>query len=217
MQNIYEILKGVGITVPEDKKEEFDKLLLDNYKTIKEYNGIKTKLENAETERDDFKSKYDTDIKQRDADIETLQTKLKDAGTDSDKLATLQNDLKTLQTTYDTAKSEYEKKLSRQAYEFAVKEKVSELKFSSNSAKKAFIADALKEEMKIKDGELQGFDSFLESYKKSDADAFLKEDNTQPDKTDNTDNGGKPFFSAKSSGTELQQGAEGEKPSITFF
>ena len=189
MQNIYEILKGVGITIPEDKKEEFDKLLLDNYKTIKEYNGIKTKLENAETERDNFKSKYDTDIKQRDADIETLQTKLKDAGTDSDKLETLQNDLKTLQTTYDTAKSEYEKKLARQAYEFAVKEKVSELKFSSNSAKKAFIADALKEEMKIKDGELQGFDSFLESYKKSDADAFLKEDNEQPEQTDNTDNG----------------------------
>lgn len=205
MKNIYEILKGVGITVPEDKKEEFDKLLLDNYKTIKEYDGIKTKLGNAETERDNFKTKYDADIKQRDADIENLQTKLKEAGTDGDKLETLQNDLKTLQTTYETAKSDYEKKLARQAYEFAVKEKVSELKFSSNSAKKAFMADAMKEEMKIKDGELQGFDSFVKSYKENDAGAFISE---EPNKQD------PPHFSGKSTGTDPQQKTEKqEKPS----
>ena len=213
MKNIHEILKSFELTVPEDKKEDFDKVLNENYKTISEVTKIQGKLEKAEGERDTYKNKYDTDIKQRDADIKDLQGKLKDAGTDTTKLADLQKELSELQETYNTEKSNYEKQLSKQAYEFAIKEKVAELKFSSNSAKKAFIADALKEEMKMKDGQLQGFDDFLESYKKTDADAFLKED---------TDNSGEdeppnPQFSGKSSGTETQPKGDVEKPSVTFW
>ena len=153
MINIYEILKKFDISVPAEKKEEFDKLMVENYKTISEVNNIQGKLEKAEGERDTYKTKYDEDIKQRDADIKDLQGKLKDAGTDADKLKKLESDLATLQTNYDTAKADYEAKLSKQAYEFAVKQKVSELKFSSNSAKKAFIADVMNEELKMKDGE----------------------------------------------------------------
>ena len=218
MKNIYEILKSFEITVPEDKKEDFDKVLNENYKTISEVTKIQGKLEKAEGERDTYKNKYDTDIKQRDADIKELQGKLKDAGTDTTKLADLQKELSALQDTYNTEKSNYEKQLSQQAYEFAIKEKVAELKFSSNSAKKAFIADALKEEMKMKDGQLQGFDDFLESYKKNDADAFLKEDKpaeNQPKPDDKP----KPQFSGKSSNVETQSGTETEQSSssITFF
>ena len=213
MKNIYEILKSFEITVPEDKKEDFDKVLNENYKTISEVTKIQGKLEKAEGERDTYKNKYDTDIKQRDADIKDLQGKLKDAGTDTTKLADLQKELSTLQDTYNTEKSNYEKQLSQQAYEFAIKEKVAELKFSSNSAKKAFIADALKEEMKMKDGQLQGFDDFLESYKKTDADAFLKEDTANSE----GDEPPKPQFSGKSSGTDTQQKGDVEKPSVTFW
>ena len=213
MKNIYEILKSFELTVPEDKKEEFDKALNENYKTISEVIKIQGKLEKAEGERDTYKNKYDTDIKQRDADIKDLQGKLKDAGTDTTKLADLQKELSALQDTYNTEKSNYEKQLSQQAYEFAIKEKVAELKFSSNSAKKAFIADALKEEMKMKDGQLQGFDDFLESYKKTDADAFLKEDTANSD----GDETPKPQFSGKSSGTDIQPKGDVEKPSVTFW
>ena len=213
MKNIYEILKSFEITVPEDKKEDFDKVLNENYKTISEVTKIQGKLEKAEGERDTYKNKYDTDIKQRDADIKDLQGKLKDAGTDTTKLADLQKELSALQDTYNTEKSNYEKQLSKQAYEFAIKEKVAELKFSSNSAKKAFIADALKEEMKMKDGQLQGFDDFLESYKKTDADAFLKEDTANYE----GDEPPKPQFSGKSSGTETQPKGDAEKPSVTFW
>ena len=213
MKNIYEILKSFEITVPEDKKEDFDKVLNENYKTISEVTKIQGKLEKAEGERDTYKNKYDTDIKQRDADIKDLQGKLKDAGTDTTKLADLQKELSELQDTYNTEKSNYEKQLSQQAYEFAIKEKVAELKFSSNSAKKAFIADALKEEMKMKDGQLQGFDDFLESYKKTDADAFLKEDTANSDE----DEPPKPQFSGKSYGTDTQPKGDVEKPSVTFW
>ena len=215
MDNIYEILNKIGISVPSDKKDEFDKLLLENYKTVNEVKNLQTKLEKAEGERDTYKDKYDTDIKQRDADIKDLQTKLKNAGTDAEKLKNLETDLATLQANYDTAKTDYEKKLAEQAYEFAIKQKASELNFSSNSAKKAFIADAIKEQMKLKDGELQGFDGFLESYKKTDADAFLKEDKKEPE----TDPTPTPTiqFSGKSSGSEQPSKENTEKPSVTFW
>lgn len=219
MKNIYEILKNFGITVPEDKKKDFDNLMLENYKTIKEVNNLQGKLENTEKERDTYKTKYDEDIQQRDADIKDLQTKLKNAGTDADKLKTLETDLSALQSTYNEAKANYEKQLAQQAYEFAVKEKVSSLKFSSNSAKKAFIADAMKEEMKLKDGELQGFDGFLESYKKNDAGAFLTDTPADPPKKDDKP---KPSFSGKSTGLNAGNEPEdttgsNEKNSITFW
>lgn len=205
MKNIHEILKSVGIEVPTDKKEAFDKEVLENYKTVSEVNLIRGKLEKAESERDTYKNKYDEDIKKRDADLEDLQKKLKNAGVDAEKLKTLETDLATLKTTYEESKGEYEKKLADQAYEFALKQKVDGLKFSSNSAKKAFIADAMKEEMKIKDGELQGFDSFVKSYKENDAGAFISE---EPNKQD------PPHFSGKSTGTGSQQKVENqEKPS----
>ena len=205
MKNIHEILKSVGIEVPTDKKEAFDKEVLENYKTVSEVNLIRGKLENAESDRDTYKNKYDEDIKKRDADLEDLQKKLKNAGVDAEKLKTLETDLATLKKTYEESKGEYEKKLADQAYEFALKRKVDGLKFSSNSAKKAFIADAMKEEMKIKDGELQGFDSFVKSYKENDAGAFISE---EPNKQD------PPHFSGKSTGTDSQQKVDNqEKPS----
>ena len=201
MDNIFDIVKSFGIEIPADKKEEFEKKVLENYRTVSEVTNLNNKLEQAKTERDNLQTQYDTDIKQRDSDIKDLEKKLKDAGTDATKLETLQNDLTTLQTNYDTAKSEYEKQLAKQAYEFAVKEKVAELKFSSNSAKKAFIADAMNEEMKMKDGELQGFDTFLETYKKNDAGAFTQED-TQQQKEDDKP---KPQFAGKSNPTKTEQ------------
>ena len=205
MKNIHEILKSVGIEVPTDKKEAFDKEVLENYKTVSEVNLIRGKLENAESERDTYKNKYDEDIKKRDADLEDLQKKLKNAGVDAEKLKTLETDLATLKTTYEESKGEYEKKLADQAYEFALKQKVDGLKFSSNSAKKAFIAEAMKEEMKIKDGELQGFDSFVKSYKENDAGAFISE---EPNKQD------PPHFSGKSTGTGAPKKEDNqEKPS----
>lgn len=175
MKNIYDILKSFQIEIPADKKEEFEKLLNENYKTISEMSNIQNKLEKAEGERDTYKDKYDTDIKQRDADIKDLQTKLKNAGTDAEKLKNLETDLATLQTNYDTAKTDYEKKLADQAYEFAIKEKVAGLKFTSNSAKKAFLADIKADPLKMKDGDLIGFDDYVSKYKEQDAGAFVTE------------------------------------------
>lgn len=37
MKNIFEIMKEYGLEVAEDKKKDFEKLVLDNYKTVSDY------------------------------------------------------------------------------------------------------------------------------------------------------------------------------------
>lgn len=50
MINIHEILKNVGIEIPEDKKADFEKSFSENYKTVAEVQKINSKLETANTE-----------------------------------------------------------------------------------------------------------------------------------------------------------------------
>ena len=57
MKNIIDILKGIGIEVPEDKTADLNKELAENYKTIAEFDKVKQKLE---AERDNFKTQLGT-------------------------------------------------------------------------------------------------------------------------------------------------------------
>ena len=91
MKNIYEILKSFGIEIPEEKKADFEKQVAENYKTVKEVDGIKIKLSNTETERDNLQKQYDADIKKRDEDIEALNSQLEASGVDKTTLETLQD------------------------------------------------------------------------------------------------------------------------------
>ena len=194
MKNIYEILKSYGIEIPEDKKEAFDKEVLENYKTVKEVDTLRNKLEAAESDKKAIEVKYNTDIAQRDTDLATLQEKLKNAGADADKLSNLQTDFDNLQQTYNTAKADYEKQLAKQAYDFAIRENVANLKFSSNSAKKAFIADITAKNLSMENGKILGFDDFVNAYKEQDAGAFIVDDDTEAGKP-------KPTFSGKTTPT----------------
>lgn len=166
MKNIYEILKSFGLEVPEDKKADFDKMLNENYKTQAEVNNLNGKLTKAESERDALQVKYNDDIKQRDTDLADLKQKLADAGTD------------------------YQKQLNKQAYEFAIKEKTNGLQFTSNSAKKAFLSDALAKNLTMDNGNILGFDDFVNAYKEQDAGAFVVETTTEEPKP--------PMFGSKS-------------------
>lgn len=53
MKNIYEILKGIEIEIPEDKKTAFDKEWKENYRTKAEY-------DKAIEQRDNYKTSLDT-------------------------------------------------------------------------------------------------------------------------------------------------------------
>jgi DNA repair exonuclease SbcCD ATPase subunit len=181
MKNIYDILKSVGVEVTEENKEKFDKALNENYKTVNELDGVKTKLDKAEKERDTIKSKYDQDIKSRDEDLAGLKSQLENAGEDATKLTDLQNQFDTLNTKYEEDKTKYQTDLAKQRYEFAIKEKANTLKFSSNSAKKAFLEDVISKDLKMDGDTLLGFDDYVDKYKEEDSGAFITEPNPDDD------------------------------------
>ena len=47
MKNIFEIMKEYGLEVPEDKRKEFEKSVLENYKTVTDYENQSEKLAKA--------------------------------------------------------------------------------------------------------------------------------------------------------------------------
>lgn len=59
--------------------------------------------------------------------------------------------------------------------DFAAQGAVSGVKFSSESAKKAFLADLKAKNLPLQEGKLLGFDDFLADYRKSDPAAFVPE------------------------------------------
>lgn len=185
MKNIYEILKSIGIEVPEEKKETFDKEVTSNYKTIKEVSKIQDKLDSANKSKEELENK----IESREKDFDDLKKQLEESGNDKQKLEEALNQIDKLQNDYNEQKTEYSKKLNNQKYEFAIKEKSNNLKFSSNSAKKSFIRDLMDNRLTMKDGEILGFDDFVKNYKEQDEGAFIEESSTGEQK--------KPSFSSK--------------------
>jgi len=165
MKNIFAILKDFGIEVEEDKRKDLEKSVNENYKTINEYDSIK---ENNQKLKDDLKA--------RDEDIEDLTKKLDDAGEDKEKLNKVQEELEANKKKYKEKTKEYEEGLKKQKYEFAVKEQVSKLNFSSNAGKKAFTQDLIEKDLKLdENGNLMGFEDFVKDYKDKDAGVFAKE------------------------------------------
>lgn len=80
MKNIFEIMKEYGLEVPEDKKKDFEKTVLENYKTVSDYETQSEKLKTAEgkvttlTESlDKFK---DVNVEELNSTIATLKTDL---------------------------------------------------------------------------------------------------------------------------------------------
>lgn len=80
MKNIFEIMKEYGLEVSEDKKKDFEKAVLDNYKTVSDYETQSEKLKTAEgkvttlTESlDKFK---DVNVDDLNSTIATLKTDL---------------------------------------------------------------------------------------------------------------------------------------------
>lgn len=74
---------------------------------------------------------------------------------------------------------------------YALERKTAGLKFSSESARKAFLADAKAQNFAMKDGEILGFDDYVKTFKSADPSAIL------PD-------GGIIRFSASAAGTPGQ-------------
>lgn len=73
MKNITEILTGLGIQIPEDKKADFDKEFAENYKTVADYDKQKLKLTQAQ---ESLKLAQDGLAKFDGVDVDALQNQI---------------------------------------------------------------------------------------------------------------------------------------------
>ena len=119
-------------------------------------------------------------LTQRDTDITNLRDALTAAQADATKLGDAQRALADMQNRYTTEKQQYEDRLSSQAYEFAVRERVNGLKFTSKAAKAEFMRSAIAQKFAMKDGNLLGFDDYVNQYKAEDSGTFAQEAPANP-------------------------------------
>lgn len=112
MKNIFEIMKEYGLEVPEDKKKDFEKAVLENYKTVTDYDNQAKKLDAAN----------DT-IKANDTAMKDLQDKL-DGFKDVD-VSGLNQMIKNLQTEKENIQKDYDAKIADRDFNDLVKESIS--------------------------------------------------------------------------------------------
>lgn len=147
---------GEGVKLP---KEAVEAIMAEHGKTVQARDNIITTLT---TERDGLKTQLDTantTIKSYEGlDVEGIKAKVTEWETKYNK------DTKALQDQLDET-----------TYGFAVKDAVGGIKFSSESARKAFVADLTAKKLPLQEGKLLGLEDFTKSYQESDPGAFVPE------------------------------------------
>lgn len=156
MQNIIEILKSNGIEVPEDKVATINKAVAENYKTVSE---VEKKTSKLESERDSWKQR-----------AETAEETLK--GFEGKDLNAMQKEIDDWKEKATKAESEYNTKMAEHEKQELLKEAFADIEFTSESAKKAIMAQ-ISENVSVKNGKLIGFNDLLEDARKNDASAFV--------------------------------------------
>ncbi len=151
--------EDITALLPEITKEQLDKIMdlhgrdiQGQSKTITtltaERDGLKTQLANATTEIQSYK----------DMDIDGIKTKAAE-----------------WETKYNTDTAALRQQLEDQQYGYAVESVAGGLKFSSASAKKAFLSDLTAKKLTLEDGKLLGFEDYVKTYKEQDPGAFAPE------------------------------------------
>lgn len=159
MQNIEAILTEMGIEVPADKKAELTKKVSENYVTKAEH---EKKLGRAETDRDTWKEK-----------AETAETTLK--GFEGVDLETMQKDLADWKKKAEDAEKNAQAQLYERDFNDALKTELENIKFSSDAAKRAIMAEIKASDLKLRDGKILGLNDLISQMKEEDASAFVDE------------------------------------------
>lgn len=150
--NIIEKLKQFNVEVT----PEMEKAFAGDFLSEKE---VEKKLSRAETDRDNWKQK-----------AETAEETLKGfEGKDFDTITKERDEWK---KKAETAEKEYSAKEAEREKQELLKEAFADIEFTSESAKKAIMAQ-IAENVSVKNGKLIGFNDLLEDAKKNDASAFV--------------------------------------------
>ena len=115
MKNIFEIMKEYGLEVPADKQKDFEKAVLENYKTVTDYNNQTEKLAAANEK-----------IKASDAATEELKKKLEDFG-DAD-VSALKQQITDLEEEKKKIETDYQGKLADRDFSDSLREGITAAK-----------------------------------------------------------------------------------------
>lgn len=111
MENIFKIMKDFGIEMPEDKKKDFEKSVLENYKTVNDYNRQVESLNQA-----------NETIKANDDAMKDLQTKL-DAFKDVD-VTELNKTIEDLEVENARIEKDYKDKEAQRDFDDLIKDAI---------------------------------------------------------------------------------------------
>ena len=160
MKNISEILKEIGVDIPEDKQADFDTAFSANYKTVNEFQKRLTK---AEEERDGYKSR-----------AETAEETLK--GFEGVDLEKINKDIAEWKKKAEDTEKEYQRKIQERDFNDALTEGIGKYKFTSEAAKKSVMAEIRKKGLTMSEGKILGLNDAIEQIKASDKGAFVDEE-----------------------------------------
>ena len=139
MKNIFELMKEFGFEVPEDKKKDFEKAVLENYRTVKDYEAQKEKLETAEQKA----SASETTINSLKEDLKKFE------GVD---VTGLQQKITDLETDLQTKETEFQQKLADRDFDDLLTESIHGAKGKNAKDIRALLdVDALKTSKNQKD------------------------------------------------------------------
>lgn len=159
MVKVISELEKLGISLTDEQKEAIKKSIGEELYSKPE---LDKKVGKVETERDEYKER-----------AENAEETLK--GFDGKDFDTIKRERDEWKNKAELTKKEYDAKLAEREKDDLLKEACENIKFSSESAKKAIIAD-IAASVSVKDGKLIGFNDLLEDAKKRDASAFVDED-----------------------------------------
>lgn len=152
-----EFLKGLGLD-----DAAIDKIMAEHGKTV---NATKQELETVKTDRDELK----TQLTDRDTQLDELK-KIDHEG--------LKSKIAELETTNATTATEYQGKLDKQSFDFALEKALNTAGVKNAKAVKALLDS---ESIKLDGDKLLNLDSQLETLKASDA--YLFQEETPPPNT----------------------------------
>lgn len=134
---------------------------------------------------DKFVQALETELEPKNEEISKLQEQLTAANEqikefekmDIDKI---KESAAAWQEKYTASETAWKEKVAALKYSAAAKDAIADLKFSSNSAKKAFLSDLEAKKLPMENDKLTGFSDFLAEYKEADPAAFVQENQKNP-------------------------------------
>lgn len=144
---------GNGVKLP---KEAIEAIMAEHGKTK---GALENTIATLTTERDGLQTQLDA----ANGEIQSF----KDMDIDGIKRAAAD-----WETKYNTDTQALKDQLAAKEYEYLVSGAVSDMKFTSDSAKRAFVADLTAKKLPLQDGKLIGLNEFVDTYKASDPGAF---------------------------------------------